>query len=96
MSIKTSKTKIITLNVESQRSCPIIIGNSILSELNKYISPEKKQKIAIISNKTVAKHYLNQIKNPLEKNNTTLYLEIEDNEKSKNFVCYRLYIFTSI
>jgi 3-dehydroquinate synthase len=79
------KATFIELNVSNNRNCPIIIGHNTLSEIHKSISSEKKQKIAIISNKTVAKHYLSPLRESLESNHQVVYLEVEDSEKSKNF-----------
>ncbi|RAP36864.1 3-dehydroquinate synthase [Candidatus Marinamargulisbacteria bacterium SCGC AAA071-K20] len=88
MSFKHSQlnAKCINLTVESKRSCPIIIGHSILSKLHDCIPDDPKRKIAIISNQTVASIYLNPLKTALSKDHDVIYLEVNDSEKSKDFM----------
>lgn len=76
-------TKTINLKVQSERTCPVVIGYQTLNQLGSYLNLKNSQKIAIISNPTVSKLYYETIKQQF--NNQCLLIEVEDSEKSKDF-----------
>ncbi|WGE32221.1 3-dehydroquinate synthase [Actinobacillus genomosp. 2] len=85
------------VNVElKERRYPIIIGSSLLSEPKSYAPLKSGDKVMIVSNPTIAEHYLAAVQDTLEKLGCHVdYVLIPDGEKYKTLDSLNM-IFTAL